>query len=371
MERQEIEQELTGRKKKIRLLAILFASGLIVLTLFSNTLQTMNLTKVWTTIGRQEELVQTFTGSGVLEPITEASLSNKAGWNVKTVKVKAGESVKKGQSLVIYESLEANNRYLDAKTQLEQQQLSIQGLQDRYVEAANSDDAIQLRSAKRELDSARLTLAMQQRNLDSMKADLVRNRELKAPFDGIVMDVSAVEDMLSASAGADVRIASSSQGYRMELAVPAEISERLSIGQKLDVQVGHTEDAKQLEGFVTEIHNKENQMNMVVAVKHDSLRGGEQGRIDLRFASSPANGGIVIPSSAIHLEGEDAYVYVVEEKKGPLGDTSHVRKAIIKVGDSNETDTVVLQGIFPDSPIILESSAPTVSDGERVRVMVH
>ncbi|RAP76330.1 efflux RND transporter periplasmic adaptor subunit [Paenibacillus montanisoli] len=367
MEWQETEQANTGRKKKLRLLAALFVGGLIVLTLFSNTLQTMNLTKVWTTSGRQGELVQSYTGSGILEPVMEASLSNKAGWAVKTVKVKTGEFVKKGQTLVVYESREAENRYLDAKSQLEQQQLSVQGLQDRYVEAATSGDDIQLRSAKRDLKSARLTLDMQQRNLDSMKAELVSNRELKAPFDGIVTKVGAVDGMASASAGPDVQLASSSQGYQMSLQVPALISGHLKIGQKLDVQVGQAETETKLEGIVTGIENKETQMNIVVAVRNESLRGGEQARLDLRFVSADT-GGILVPSSAIHKEGEATYVYVVEERKGPLGDTSHVGKMLIKTGDSNEFETVVLQGIFPDSPVILASSDP-VTDGERVRVM--
>ncbi|SFT15265.1 efflux RND transporter periplasmic adaptor subunit [Paenibacillus sp. BC26] len=369
MERRDTEQVNTGRKKKVRLLAALFVGGLIALTLFSNTLQTMNLTKVWTTSGRQEELVQSYTGSGILEPVMEASLLNKAGWTVKTVKVEAGEAVKQGQTLVVYESREAENRYLDAKSQLEQHQLSIQGLQDQYVAAASSGDAVQLRSAKRDLQSARLTLEMQQRNLDSMKAELVSNRELRAPFAGIVTKVSAVDGMASASAGPDVQLASSSQGYHMLVQVPANISEHLKIGQKLDVHVGQAESEKTMEGIIEGMENKESQMNVEVAVRNDSLRGNEQARLDFRFVSADT-GGILVPNGAIHKEGAETYIYVVEERKGPLGDTSHVSKALVEIGHSNESDTVVLQGIFPDAPIILESSEP-VADGARVRVMTH
>nr|WP_276316155.1 efflux RND transporter periplasmic adaptor subunit [Paenibacillus lignilyticus] len=327
----------------------------------------MTLTKVWTTAGRQGEFIRSFTGSGILEPVMEASLSNKSGWTVKAVKVKAGEAVKKGQTLVVYESREAENRFLDAKSQLEQQQLSIQGLQEQYVEAASSGDTTRLRSAKRDLQSARLAKEVQQRNLDSQKAELLSNRELKAPFDGLVTKVGAVDGMTSASAGPDVQLASSGLGYQMQVQVPADICDRLQIGQKLDLRVGQADNAEALTGIVAGIENKESQLILVVAVKHESLRGGEQAGLDLRFASADT-GGVLIPSSAIHKEGSEAYVYVIEERKGPLGNTSHVRKARVEIGDSNEFETVVLQGIFPDAPIILESSEP-VADGVRVRVM--
>ncbi|WP_308634843.1 efflux RND transporter periplasmic adaptor subunit [Paenibacillus silvisoli] len=367
MERQETEQVNTGRKRKIRLLAALFACGLIVLTLFSNTLQTMNVTKVWTTAGRQGELVRSFAGNGILEPVLEASLSNTAGWTVKSVKVKAGDAVKKGQTLVVYESREADDRYLDAMEQLEQQRLTIQGLQERYVEAASSGDDARLRGADRDLKSARLTLEGQRRSIDRMEIDLVSNRELKAPFDGMIRQVNAVDGLITASAGPDVQIASSSQGYRMRLPVPADFSELLKIGQKLDVLAGQTENGRKLKGIVTGIENKDAQFTIVVSVKHESLHGGEQARVRLDFHSADT-GGILIPKEAVHKEAGAAYVYVIEENKGPLGNTSHVRKVLIETGDSNEFETVVLQGVFPDSPIILESSDP-VSDGERVRVM--
>jgi RND family efflux transporter MFP subunit len=363
VEREDTEQANRGRKKKIRLLAALFIGGLLLLTLFSNTLQTMNLTKVYTSIGRPGQLVQSFTGSGVLVPVTEASLSNQAGWAVKQVMVKAGDRVSKGQTLVVYESQEEEDRYLDAQAQLEQQRLSIEDIQDRYVEASTSGDYNQLRMTKRELKSANLTMEVQQRNLSRMKVNLIHNRELKAPFERIVMKINAFSGMTAASAGPDVRIASSGQGYQCQIQVPTAISDHLKIGQKLDVQIGSTS----LEGNLTGIEHIESQMNITVAVKHESLRGGEQASIELSITSSD-QGGILVPSQAIHKEGEDAYVYVVEENKGPLGSTSHVRKTFIKIGDSNESDTIVFQGIFPDSAIIQESNEP-IQDGVRVRVM--
>ncbi|MCM3628189.1 efflux RND transporter periplasmic adaptor subunit [Paenibacillus glycanilyticus] len=368
MERQHNRDETKSRKNKLRLVFILFVSGLLVLTLYSNTLLTMNLTKVWTIVGRQEELVQSFNGSGMLEPVSEVSLSNKAGWTIKAVKVRAGGLVKKGQTLVVYESTEAENQYMDAKVQVEQQQLAIEGLQDRYIEAASSGDDTQLRSANRDLESARLTLDMQRRNLDTMKANLVSNRELKAPFDGIAMKVNAVEGLSSASAGPDVLVASSIQGYQFHVQVPATISGHFKIGRKLDVHIGQEDKATTVEGIVSGMENKESQVNIAVTVKNEQIRGGEQALLDLKFVSDKTSG-ILVPSSAIHKEGSETFVYIIEERKGPLGNTSHVRKMPVKTGDSNESETVVQQGIFPDSPIILQSSEPVVTDGERVRVM--
>lgn len=360
-----------------------------MLTLYSNTLLSMSLPKVLVAFGREEPLVHVFYGEGVLEPVTEASLSNKSGWEIKEVMVAEGDSVKMGQTLVVYANREAENRYLDAQAQLKQQQLTIEGLQDQYVEASQNSDNNQVRAVKRNLDGSKITLEVQQRNLDSLKEVLASERELKAPFDGTVQKVNAVKDMASASVGPDIQLASSKQGYKMQLQVPASVSKLLRIGQSTDVQVqlaGTTETMRgviQL-GDTTETINRATKGGKIepqdegegtankriwINVNNEKLRGGEQASLRLSI-SSPDGGGILVPNKAIHREGSESYVFVVEEKKGALGNTNVARKVNVQTGDANQHETVVKGGIFPDSPIILEKSEP-IQDGERVRTKTN
>ncbi|RAV20716.1 efflux RND transporter periplasmic adaptor subunit [Paenibacillus contaminans] len=360
-----------------------------MLTLYSNTLLSMSLPKVWVTLGRQEPLVHVFNGEGVLRPAIEASLSNKSGWEIKEVMVAKGDSVKTGQALVVYANREAENRYLDAQAQFMQQQLAIEELQDQYVEASRNSDEHLSRTVKRNLEGARITLEVQQRNLDSLKEALVSERELKAPFDGIVQKVNAVKGMASASVGPDIQLASSNQGYEMQLQIPASLSRLIGGGQTTDIQVQIADTTETMSGVIqlmdtTETMSRvmnqgENESQdkregatnkrILINVNNEKLRGGEQASLLLSI-SSPNEGGILVPNKAIHREGSESYIFVVEEKKGALGNTSVARKVNVQTGDANEHETVVKGGIFPDSPIILESSEP-ILDGERIRVKTN
>lgn len=357
-----------------------------MLTLYSNTLQSMGLPKVLVAFGREEPLVHVFYGEGVLEPVIEASLSNKSGWEIKEVMVAEGDRVKMGQTLVVYANREAENRYLDAQAQLKQQQLVIEGLQDQYVEASKNNDMNLVRAVKRNLENALISLEVQQRNLDRLKEALASERELKAPFDGTVQKVNAVKDMASASVGPDIQLASSKQGYKMQLQVPAAVSKHLRIGESTDIQVQLADTTETMSGVIQlgeptsraikgsgtasqdegeGITNKRIWIN----VSNEKLRGGEQASLQLSI-STPNEGGLLVPSEAIHREGTATYILVVEEKKGALGNTSVARKVRVQTGGANEYEIVVKGGFFPDSPIILKSSEP-IQDGERVRAKTN
>ncbi|MBD2862833.1 efflux RND transporter periplasmic adaptor subunit [Paenibacillus oceani] len=374
------------RKRTIKRLSLLFFGGLLILTLYSNTLQSMGLPKVLVAFGREEPLVHVFHGEGVLEPVIEASLSNKSGWEIKEVIAAEGDSVKMGQTLVVYVNREAENRYLDAQAQLKQQQLVIEGLQDQYVKASQNNDTFLIRNVKRSLENAKISLEVGQRNLDSLKEALASERELKAPFDGTVRKVNAVKDMASASVGPDIQLASSKQGYQMPLQVPASISKLIRIGLSTDIQVQLADTTETMSGIIqlresasraikgSETASQDKgevttNKRIWISVNNEKLRGGEQASLQLSI-STPNESGILVPNEAIHREGNATYILVVEEKKGALGNTSVARKVHVQTGGANEYETVVKGGFFPDSPIILKSSEP-IQDGERVRAKTN
>jgi RND family efflux transporter MFP subunit len=363
------------RKRIIKRFSLFFIGGLLVLTLYSNTLLSMSLPKVWVTFAKQEALVHVLNGDGVLKPALEASISNKSGWEIQEVRVAEGDSVKKGKTLVTYANREDENRYLDARAQLKQQQLAIDELQDQYVEASrNSDDQL-IRTVKRNLAGAQITLEVQQRNVDSLKEALDTKRELKAPFDGIVTKVNAVEGMPSASFGPDILLASPKQGYEMQIPIPASVSRLIRIGQETEIQVQLADMKETMSGVIKGIETEAQDegiasKHIIINVINEKLRGGEQASVWLRFPSPDVEGGMVVPNEAIHREGNESYVFVVEEKKGALGNTSVARKVNVQTGDANERETVVKGGVFPDAPIILKSNEP-IQDGERVRAKTN
>ncbi|KRF43004.1 efflux RND transporter periplasmic adaptor subunit [Paenibacillus sp. Soil787] len=382
MELHAVERKDTGPKRKLRLLFVLFISILLIVTIYSNTLLTMNLPKVWTEEGKQEPLVQNYSDSSVLQPVSEVELSNREGWNVNNVLVKEGDRVTKGQVLVTYDNQEAQTRIQDQQSNMERQRLMMEGLQDRYIEAEQSGDDQKIRGAKRDLELARLDMDVSERNLRNMQIDLDIKKQIVAPFEGLITKLGAVKDLPSGSAGSDVRISNSSLGYQFSLQVPSSVIKSFKLGDKLNVQVAIQGVAQTLEGTLTEIKNAEStnknvpaagsspsppvdQKRVLVTVKSEDLQGGEQASLNLSKTSTNDNG-MVLPTKAIHGEGPTKYIFVMTEKKGPLGNTYHASKVFIEVGDTNESEAIVLKGAYPGQKIITETSEP-IQDGSRVR----
>ncbi|GGA11615.1 putative efflux system component YknX [Paenibacillus marchantiophytorum] len=374
-----------GPKRKLRLLFVLFISVLLILTIYSNTLLTMNLPKAWTEEAKQGQLVQHYSDSSVLQPVSEVELSNKAGWNVNNVLVKEGDRVTKGQVLVTYDTQETETRIQDQQTSIERQRLTIAGIQERYVEAVQSGDDPKIRDAKRDLELSRLDMDVLERNLRNMHIDLENKKQIVAPFEGLITKLAAVIGLPSGSAGSDVRISNSRFGYQFTLQVPSSVIESFKLGDKLNVKVVIKGVAQTLEGTLTEIKNAEStnrnlpatigggssssppvdQKRVLVTVKSEDLQGGEQASLNMNKTSTNDNG-VLLPAKAIHGEGSTKFIFIMAEKKGPLGNTYHASKVFIEVGDTNEEEAIVLKGAYPGQVIITDSSEP-LQDGSRVR----
>jgi len=384
MELQRAEQAETSRKRKIRILFGLFISILIIFTLLSNTLLSLTLPKVITEDPHMGEFVHSYLGSGILMPREVLELNSEANWKVKKVYVKEGDSVKKNQKLVSYDSKGAERQIKDEQASLQKLSISMEGLYSSYIEASQSGDEISIRRVNGEIQSAKIDLGIQQRKIQSLQEVLENNRELIAPFDGIVTKVGATEGFSPASEGPDVRIFNRSRGFQFEMQVPASIAVLLKIGETLDVQVmGSEMKAAQMKGQITEIHNadpiNESMMSagsvggekqvvnrLLVALQgEEELKGGE--RVQVQLSKQMAGETVLVSSKAIHEDRSGKYVYTLEERKGPLGNAFYVHRMNVTVADSNDQETAVIEGVYEYNQVIVESSVP-LQDGERVRL---
>lgn len=372
MEFQSTEQVLFRRKRKIAIFSGLFIGLLIMFTLLSNTLMALTLPKVAVVMPSKGDLVHSFLGSSVLKWRAETALNNSSGSRVKKVHVKEGELAKKGQVLVTYDQKEAEQQILDEKGNLAKLKLSMEELQNNFVEAMQSEDEKAINDAERAWKLSSIDLDAQQRRLKKLQDDLIEKRDLIAPFDGSITQVNAIENLVS-SAGPDVIISNCSLGLQFELSVPADMVEQLETGAKLQVQVNGS-SPQQIEGQVENIQdmNSVNQVEgdnlvqmkrLLVTVQDKTVKEGEKVQVELTTITEDA---ILVPNKAIHEEGTSKYVFGIEEKDGPLGNVVYVRKINITVVDSNQSLSAVTGGLFEQESIIIESSDP-LQEGDKIR----
>ncbi|KJB85265.1 RND transporter [Paenibacillus sp. E194] len=376
----------TRKKRKIVWLSGLFFSLLLFLTLASNTLLTLHLPKVRTEEGRVGELVTTWRGTARLMPRQHIDLSNKAEWLIKKVHVKEGDRVAEGQTLITYENPTAVREILDVQADLAGQRLSTVDLQDAYIEAVQNNDELQARRTKRELERARLAIGVQERKLSTLKSEEIERRRLIAPFDGVVTQVRATPKLPSGSGGADISLANRQQGYQFEIVIPDAFGRKLRTGEKMRVQIEHEEANVPVEGSITDIRpmpgvdggaslqegaernasQANSSQRVIVKVQHPNVQANELVSVELT-QTKKSDGGMLVSNQAIHQAGKDSYVLVIEERSGPLGNIFIANKVTVQLGGTNGQETLVLQGVYPKTQIIVESSEP-LTDGQRVRI---
>jgi len=370
-------------KRPIQIMFVLFVALLLFFTLYSNTLQSLSYPKVRAESAEYGSIEHVFEGVGTVQPIAEAKLTNPAGWKVTAIEVKEGARVKKGQTLVTYDSKTAERELDDAIAQLAKQQIDLQNSQDHYIASASEGDETKLRGAKRDIEMRKLDLGVQERKIAALRANLASNQGITAPFDGVVTKINAVVGMASSGEG-DVYLANNLRGYRLEIPVDASLLTSLGIGVQetlpVTVQLGATQKRKDMEGNVYEIvdaparldthtsgSGKPIAQKMVrVKIIDAGLKGGEQAEVKLTRQSEQQ--GLLIQNAAIHQDRDGNYIYRIEEKKGSLGNEFIVRKAKIQSSESNNKMTMIVSNEFNmNDLIILESSEPLM-DGNRVRL---
>ncbi|MGH0516646.1 efflux RND transporter periplasmic adaptor subunit [Bacillus cereus] len=419
------EQDVTRKKRNIKIISSVFIGILIILTLFSNTLANWGLPKVITEKPKNGELTQTFTGNGELQPQEEAKLSaSSVEAKVKEVHVKEGDRVKQNQLLVTYDSKKSEQELLDAEANLQIQKLKLNDAQANYNEAkknqqenkpnnqqeskpneaAKGTDIQDIQRLKTEVESEKIGVSIQERKIKGLKEELEMSKKLIAPFDGVVTKINAKKDQPSTSNEGDVILSDESKGFKVELQVPADLATHLKVGEKINLKG----NATSLEGELIEIKNIESNENqrpqeqgkqqdepkgeqkddqkgepkdeqqfeitpatsqpqkrILVKVQGEELKKGEQ--VEATLTKQLAKG-VLIPNKVIKREGQNTFVYTIEEKKGPLGNAFYIEKSPITVGESNGQETVV-KDLNENNQIVSGISEP-LQEGEQVQVKV-
>lgn len=371
------EATQTRRKRAIRLAAGLFAGVMLVLTFFSNTYSQLTLPKVAVVQAEPGQLAHTIEGSGTLEPERTASLYDRSGWKVAEVLVKEGDAVTEGQKLLTFDSTQAERTIADEEDRYKQQQLRMEKLQSDLKGTGIGGDEDKAESIKRDMASLRLDMDIQGRKLAYLREELQEKSSLVAPFGGMVTELRAEEGLTVSQGQAAVELADPSQGLNLTVNVKTELADRLVPGESVQVRIIGT--APRL--VTGKIHSVEKTAaanpqgstggsggsgkEVTVRLNDKTLTGGELAEFELTKRTGLPRP--LVPNGAIHRDGTGEYVFVIEEKKRPLGNEFRVSKKYIHTDDSDETSTALLGGMDPQAKIVTESAEP-LSDGDRVRL---
>ncbi|MBD0379954.1 efflux RND transporter periplasmic adaptor subunit [Paenibacillus sedimenti] len=364
------------RKQTIRWAAGIFMGCLLLLTFFSNTYQQMTIPKVSVEKPQISQLSYEIEGEGTIRPKRTVSLYDQSGWEVKEVLVNEGDTVKKGQQLIVFDSSSAAKNLADEQDRFAKQQLDLEKLQDALKLNGIGGEASKLEDSKRQIASLKLDMSIQARKIASIQKDISDKGSLAAPFDGLISDLQADEGLSASQGKAVVQISDLSQGWELETSVDADSANRIVTGETIDVRIKETEP-RNVKGKVSAIEkadsggnqtqsgNTSNMKQVTLDIDDPKLTGGEQAEFQLtKKVGMPR---LMVPKSAVKTDSQGEYIFTIQESKSPLGNEFRVVKKYVHTEDSDETNAVLKGTIMPDDKIVTESSEP-ISDGDLVRL---
>ncbi|KAE9637133.1 biotin/lipoyl-binding protein [Defluviitalea raffinosedens] len=120
-----------------------------------------------------------------------------------------------------------------------------------------------------------------------------------------------------------------------------------------------------VEGTVKKITPIENMKQITINFQSKENVMGET--FDVLFQKESEKSYILVPNGAIHQDHEGYYLYQIKQRDGIMGKEYYVEKSKVYIGDSDDTNTVIVKGVNYFDPIAYLSDKP-ISEGVTVKV---
>jgi cobalt-zinc-cadmium efflux system membrane fusion protein len=183
------------------------------------------------------------------------SIMSLVGGHIEEYYVSVGQSVKKGQKIVLIESIMISNmtaNFISQKKQLEAQEKNYQASKSLYDKGMTSMQELNTQSIKKDEVLAKLTSLKSQLNTLGINTETLKeassNFILYAHSEGVV---SEILQALHSSIKEDTHIISvvKSQAFYLKSFLPLEYANKVKIGQKIVINT----NAKSIVSNVTQI----------------------------------------------------------------------------------------------------------------------
>lgn len=275
--------------------------------------------------------------------------------NLVELNVKAGQKVSKGQVLartddggMSQQLASAENQYALAKTTFERQK-------NLWNQKIGSE--IQYLQAQTQMISA-------QKGVAQIKAQIAKT-VIRAPFSGTIDEVFVEKgEIVAASPQGLMRIVNLGNMY-VSTSIPETYIGKLKIGTEVDVYLSSL--GKTYKGKVRQIGNFINPNNRSFSIEvsvpnpENLLRPNQVAKLKVIDYVSP--NAVVVPTNVIQKDGQkNSFIYIVTNSNGKTG---IAKKTIIKVGQSSDNVTEILNGLNTEDIIVTEGMN-TISDGMKL-----
>jgi RND family efflux transporter MFP subunit len=317
---------------------------------------TRDLTSVTLLEVQPENFVHAFEALGKVEADRSVNLLPEMGGQIKRVLVSEGDRVAAGQTLVEIDNSVMRSTLDEIKKSLnlavtlfeKQERLWKQGIgsEVQYLQAKTNKESLEQR-------------------IQTLQTQMAMTR-VKAPFAGIVDEMSAKEGEFAAPGMALGRLISAGKAS-VTVDIPESYSNVVGKGQKVDLLFPSIN--KTLEARVTQVSDYINPDNRTFKVYINLPATGEfkpNMLAKVRVRDYEANQALSVPSALVQQDMNGGqYVFVYKAVKGGIG---LVEKRPVTIGKNNGSQVEIGSGLKMGE-ILVDKGARTVRDGQSVKEM--
>ncbi len=311
--------------------------------------------------------------SGVTQSSMESKLSFKVSGSIKTLKVKVGQRVKKGQLIAEVDDRDlklqvqqAQAAYAQARAQVVNARATYTRVQKLYE--ASSASRADLDSARAAHASARASAGAAAKQIQLARSQLAYTR-LKAPGAGAISMVTA-EVGENTSPGRTIAVLSSGARPEVNASVPEAFIGQIKQGAAAKVTLSAL-PGKTFDAVVTEVGVTAAGMGAtyaVIATIKDppaELRAGMAAELAFELAGKAAASSFSVPPVAVGQDSAGRFVYIAE----PAGEgKATVRRRAVKVGELSSAGLELLSGLKVGD-LLITAGVSKIRDGLEVKLM--
>lgn len=298
----------------------------------------------------------------------ESTVSARVMGRVTQVRVKAGDTVKKGQVLLRIDDRDPRGRVDQARGALTSAKAAeevARQMLERFEQLRAQDAA-----SKAKLDKARFDhdnakgAVIQARGALQTAETFLKDTVVLAPFSGKVVDTMIEEGEMAAPGYPLLRLEGESN-LEFEASVSARDLGAIAEGMKVEVFLDTSRgEPKKIGGVVSEVvpaADRVTHSNLVRVRLDDSdgVRSGTFGRVRFTNVESSCEG-LLVPADRVVRRGQIEAVYVVDE-------TEHVRLRLVRVGRPVGPQVEILGGLTEGDKIVV-SELSNLVDGQPAKV---
>ena len=293
--------------------------------------------------------------TGTVDAEDTVSLYAKASGDVKTINVKAGDTVKAGDLLIeidtgVVDSAkiamdQAQISYEQQKSNMARYEILYQGgdiTQQEYEQYTNN-----LKNAELQYESAKI-------NYDKA----LENSCVAAPIDGKIEKIS-VEVHDHVNMNSDLLVVTGEGSRRITFYVSERIMNNISVGDEIDVEKG-TIKCKARITEVSSMVDATSGMFKCKAQLEEDIEISLGSSVKLYLVSDRAQNVLLVPVDAIYYSGGNAYLYTVVDGKAVM--TS------VTVGIYDDEVAEIKDGLSEDDDVV-STWSNNLYEGANVRVM--